>query len=924
MASNFDFLHGDWTAFHEDAAQTEQHACTAPRTCAFYARRTLEKTVNWLYAHDASLRPPYQNNLAALIHEPTFQKLVAPSLFNQIRLLHKIGNQAVHSDAKLRQLEGIQLTRALYNLLSWLVRVYTKTDGAPVQVPPFNDKLLLEPLNQAQEADKNAADLARLQDRLKGKDQAFEAAQAQLAASQDEIERLKARIEAIKAANQAALGTLSFAESEAETRELFIDVLLREAGWDPDGENVREYKVQGMPTEKGSGYVDYVLWGDNGLPLAVVEAKRTRKSPMTGQRQAELYADCLEKMTGQRPIIYYSNGYQTWLWDDAFYPPRDVQGFAGKDELQLFVNRRNTRKDITKILLNRDIVERYYQEEGIRRVMERFQDDRARGSLLVMATGSGKTRVSIAAVDILMRANWVRRTLFLADRTVLVRQAKGAFAAHLPNASLVNLVSEKENAESRIVFSTYHTLMNQIDDTRQDGIRRFGANTFDLIIIDEAHRSVYQKFKAIFDYFDSLLLGLTATPKADVDRNTYHLFDLEDHVPTYAYELDQAVADDYLVPPRPVSVPLKFQRQGIKYDELSEDEKDAFEATFFDEETGQLPREIDAAALNEWLFNEDTADKVLAHLMEYGLKIEGGDKLGKTIIFAKNHDHAEFIARRFDQHYPHLAGKFCRVIDNRIKYAQSLIDDFYIPDKDPFIAVSVDMLDTGIDVPDVVNLVFFKRVRSKTKFWQMLGRGTRLRPELFGPGADKAFFYVFDYCENLEFFSANPQGAQAPPLQESVKQKVFKRRLQLAAELQTSEASDPASEQLRGALLDQMHAVVTRMNPDNFLVRPHRRYLETFTERTRWQHLTRGDQLDIAEHLSGLPAPDDDDEFARRFDLLILNLQLAILEKAPALERYQDQVKELARGLEEKRAIPAVNAELALILDLQSDDYWRT
>jgi type I restriction enzyme R subunit len=408
-----------------------------------------------------------------------------------------------------------------------------------------------------------------------------------------------------------------------------------------------------------------------------------------------------------------------------------------------------------------------------------------------------------------------------------------------------------------------------------------------------------------------------------VDRNTYHLFNLEDNVPTYAYELDQAVADGFLVPPKPVSVPLKFQRSGIKYDELSEEEKEDYEATFLDEETGVLPREIDAAALNRWLFNEDTVDKVLAHLMEHGLKIEGGDKLGKTIIFAKNHDHAEFIVQRFDRNYPHLQGKFCRVIDNRINYAQTLIDDFCVANKDPHIAVSVDMLDTGIDVHEVVNLVFFKRVRSKTKFWQMIGRGTRLCPDLFGPGMDKQFFYVFDYCENLEFFSLNPEGTGEPPLQESVKQKTFRRRLHLASSLQSQLDMDDAHEGLRQALIDQMHETITRMNPDNFLVRPHRRYVEDFSSRERWDNLSPGDLADISEHLTGLPYPDTDEEFARRFDLLILNLQLAILDKSHNLTRYQEQVMELAGGLEEKRAIPAVNAQLALILDLQSDEYWQ-
>ena len=577
---------------------------------------------------------------------------------------------------RFRQIEGLQLTRAVYNLLSWTVQAYTRTAGVSVAVPPFNEQLLQEPLNQAKEADKTAAELARLQESFTAKDRAFEATQAKLAGTQEEIDRLRAEIQRIKAENEKALGEITFVESEAQTRDLFIDVLLREAGWNPDGEKTREYEVVGMPNAKNQGFVDYVLWGDNGLPLAVVEAKRTKKDPREGKRQGELYADCLEKMTEQRPVIYYTNGYQTWCWDDVIYPPREVQGFANKDELQLMINRRKSRKDITKITLNRDITERYYQEEGIRRVMERFQEERARAALLVMATGTGKTRVSISIADMMMRGNWTRRILFLADRTALVRQAKNAFNTHLPHASLVNLVSEKEDESSRIVFSTYHTMMNLIDDTKKDGHRRFGSNYFDLIIIDEAHRSVYQKFGAIFDYFDSLLLGLTATPKSEVDKNTYHLFDLEDNVPTYAYELEQAVADEFLVPPKPISVPLKFPRQGIKYDELSEEEKEAYEETFFDEETGQVPREIDAAALNQWLFNENTVDKVLAHLMENGLKIEGGDKLGKTIIFAKNHEHAQFIVERFDKNYPHLAGKFCRVIDNTVNYAQSLIDDF--------------------------------------------------------------------------------------------------------------------------------------------------------------------------------------------------------------------------------------------------------
>ena len=285
----------------------------------------------------------------------------------------------------------------------------------------------------------------------------------------------------------------------------------------------------------------------------------------------------------------------------------------------------------------------------------------------------------------------------------LVNQAANAFKAFLPQASPVNLVTDKA-AHGRVYVSTYPTMMVLIDETKS-GVRRFGPGHFDLIVIDEAHRSVYRKYKAIFDYFDSLLVGLTATPKDEVDRDTYALFDLERGIPTDAYGLDEAVSDGFLVPPKAVSVPLKFQREGIKYDDLSKEEKEAWDAIEWDED-GAIPDRVEAAAVNKWLFNEDTVDKVLEHVMSHGLKVADGDLLGKTIIFAKNHDHAQFIAERFDANYPHLQGRFARVIDFKTEYAQSLIDDFSSADKEPHIAISVDMLDTGIDIPEVVNLVF--------------------------------------------------------------------------------------------------------------------------------------------------------------------------------------------------------------------------
>jgi type I restriction enzyme R subunit len=467
-------------------------------------------------------------------------------------------------------------------------------------------------------------------------------------------------------------------------------------------------------------------------------------------------------------------------------------------------------------------------------------------------------------------------------------------------------------------------MLNCIDGTRKDLKETFSVAHFDLIIIDEAHRSVYQKFGAIFDYFDSLLLGLTATPRGEVDRNTYRLFGLDNYQPTYAYELDQAVEDGFLVPPKALSVPLMFQREGVRYHDLSPEEQEEYEQqeSFYDPETGVMHEEIGSAALNRWLFNTDTVDQVLMHLMEAGIKVEGGDKLGKTIVFAKNTKHADFIVDRFDKNYPHLAGKFCRKIDYSVKYAQSLIDEFSLTDTYPQIAVSVDMLDTGIDIPEVVNLVFFKLVRSRVKFWQMIGRGTRLREDLFGPGEHKECFLVFDYCQNLDFFAENPDGYEGKA-QPSLKQRIFNQRLLLKEAIETGGPADEELLTLANELTDQLHSAVSRMNVDNFIVRKERQNVENFRDRKKWNDLNDADLEVLREKLSGLPTPDEDDETARRFDLLILNLQCAILSKAKAQVGYRDAVIDIASGLEEKKAIPAVAGQLELILELQTDDFWE-
>lgn len=928
--SNFAFLQTEWSLIHESAIMAEGAINTDARTSCFYARRTLEIAVAWMYTHDKSLRQPYQDNLSAFIHEPSFKAIVGDALFTKARLIKDLGNLAVHSNKKLLPSDALNATRELFHFCYWLARTYGRT----VRPDPgliFNAGLLPKAVAAQTQSDvKTLAQLQALQTKLQSRDQHLITLQADKTALKEELQKLREEVAAAKQANSAQPDTHDY--SEAETRRAFIDLLLNEAGWNLDPARNFEVEVTGMPNAENKGFVDYVLWGDDGKPLALIEAKRTTRSSTVGQQQAKLYADCLEKMHGQRPIIFYSNGYEHWLWDDANYPPRPVQGFYKKPELELLVQRRHSRKRLAEASINSNIIERYYQSRAVRRVGESFEVDRQRKSLLVMATGAGKTRTVIALADVLMRSNLAKRVLFLADRVALVNQAVNAFKAHLPDAAPVNLVTDK-TTEGRVYVSTYPTMMGLIDDTA-DGQRRFGVGHFDLIIIDEAHRSVYQKYRAIFDYFDSLLVGLTATPKNEIDHNTYGLFDLETGVPTDAYGLDEAVADGHLVSPVAVSVPLKFQREGIKYDDLSETEKEEWDALEWNED-GTVPDEINAEALNRWLFNEDTVDKVLHTLMTKGQNVAGGDRLGKTIIFAKNNDHANFIAKRFDVNYPHYQGHFARVVTYKTEYAQSLIDDFSAKDKMPHIAISVDMLDTGIDVPEVVNLVFFKIVRSKTKFWQMVGRGTRLCKDLFGPGEDKQNFFIFDFCQNLEFFSQNPDIADGS-VTEPLSTRLFKARLQMITELDARLdkiiQQPPAppyggqltNEQLRAETAALLHQTVAAMRLDNFVVRPQRKHVEKFANGETWKKLGPDELHELIEYVAGLPTElTDEDEEAKRFDMLVLRTQLAVLQAQPDFVGLKEKIQAIANALEEQATIPAIRAEMVFIQSVVSDVWWE-
>ncbi len=938
--SNFIFLQKDWSEIYSESFEAEKLAIVSPKASAILSRSALEFTINWLYDNDSALTKPFNDNLSSLIHEPCFRDIIEPSMFREINLIRLVGNNAAHGN-KVTQTESISALKNLFRFTCFLAIYYSRIEP---QITPFNDSLIPE----GKESEKSSPALQELVQELNQKSEEAQKEREKVIEQAKLIEELKKQIETQKhefterrqkkEKIKPVETNIPLLISEHQTRKIYIDLLLKESGWS----NLRqdwelEYPVIGMPLSTNpsdKGYIDYVLWGDNGKPLAVIEAKKTLYDAKKGKHQAELYADCLEKMHNQRPIIFYTNGFETYIWDDQFYNERPVNGFYTKDELQLLINRRKSRQDLRNFKVDTKIAGRPYQMQAVKRVAENLiiTDSKGmlkgtnRASLLVMATGSGKTRTAAAIVDMLTKCNWVKRVLFLADRNALVTQAKNAFNEYLPNLSSIDLTKEKEDNGTRMVFSTYPTIMNKIDKVKSNDNRFYGVGHFDLIIIDEAHRSVYQKYGAIFDYFDSLLIGLTATPRIEIDRNTYNLFGIEDNNPTSAYELDEAIQQKYLVPLKSISLPIKLPLENIKYNDLSEEEKRHYEDTFGDPTIEEAPDEISGDKINKWIFNIDTVDKVLDYLMTNGIKVQNGDKLGKTIIFARNKKHALFIEKRFNINYPEYSGKFLRVIAHGEDKAQDLLENFvdkYV-EKDPQIAVSIDMTDTGVDAPRVVNLVFFKQIRSLTKFSQMIGRGTRLCENFFGIGKHKTHFLIFDFDNNFAYFEQNPEGVESKTVK-SITQTIFEAKLEIAYLLRNNPDKTDEESILAEKYIDELYRSIATLDHNRFVVKQNLRYVVEFSNKSSWENLSHADTQNIYTNLSNLILPDpNDDESAKRFDLLMVRYQLELLEGSNRISNYTNRVFSTARALTKKQNIPAVGNKIVLIRELQTDRYWQS
>lgn len=919
---NFDYLKdlADFQSLYGFCHSAEDLAYDQPSLSVVQSRNALETIVKSFYVAKYG---SYNETatLFQLVNDTQFSAYLDESMISAVHYVRKVGNNGAHGEDVSKK-EAVNVLSCLYSVVGEVLSLM----GAIVGYGQFDKKIYD---NKPEETSMPAAVQP----------------QTEIKPDKDVLGKYK---ESIK--GQVKLkSALEF--TEFETRKAFIDLQLKEAGWDvwplkgvvKAGKASIEVELQGMPNEAEVGYADYVLFDDDGKPLAVVEAKKTIKDPVIGRQQAILYAQLIEKKWGVKPIVFYTNGFSVNVIDAAGNPDRKVYGYYTKDEMHSMLIRKFPPINDTRI--DPLISDRPFIQEVATAVCENFAS-KHRKSLVVMATGTGKTRCAISIVDLLQRSGWAKRVLFLADRSALVNQAKNAFKKFLPHTTCcaISEVSSDEDKDydAHVIVCTYQTMMNLID--REEKL--YGIAHFDLIITDEAHRSIYNKYQAIFKYFDSMVLGLTATPREEVDKSTYELFDLPKGEPTYYYELDKAVKEKYLTYFHAFERTTNILKSGVRYDDLSEGEKQEYEdiadSLGLTDEEGNFPKEIDAKKFRSQIMNVDTIDRVIQTLMNEGMKLSGGEILGKTIVFAMNKEHANAIVERFHKLYPQLGSKYCQAIYSSINYAQTLIDDFGKPDNDFRIAVSVDMLDTGVDVPEVCNLVFFKPVFSKIKFWQMIGRGTRVCKGLnvMSPSReyfeskepiepvieeheDKQGFYIFDFCNVFEFFRMNPDGRTTGTAL-NVSQKIFNLKVDMVVELQKQEHQE--NEEHKAFYLKYREELMNRikgLNRNLINVRSALKYVETYSDEKNWVYLNLLQAKEIKKQITPLIDPELDDEYAKYFDLKIFNMELDQIVGNKDYSKEIQKVRIIGHALLQKQSIPDVKEKADFIREILGNEFWE-
>lgn len=912
---NFEFLKPfpELKKLYVYCSEAEEFVFSKPSISATSARKALEFVVKMIYAslygQDDGL------TLFEMCEDIRVKDYLSdPSLINTIHFLRKMGNVAVHEGVLLKE-ESLKVLEELHFLIGEFCILLGLADDYPKFEKPNETTTTSTSTTFESKKTEKATEKITVEPEL--------------------VARFAPRMRMVKF-------DVKYARDEEENKKLYLEASLREAGW-----AIVNRPDQAFPCSAGINMllddgdtVDFVLYGRDNRPLAIVEYTTTSKNLIEGRTKGIEKANKMSEKLGYKPIVYYTNGYHIFVIDQLGYRPRRVFQFHSIEELELLKLRANMRQDISNPTIDDNITNRNYQKNAIRATCNAFMEKR-RHSLLVMATGTGKTRVSISLADVLMRANWVKNILFLADRTSLVRQAHKNFNKLLPNVTTSIFAGGYVNrdANARIIFSTYQTMINLInDDTRE-----FGIGRFDLIIIDEAHRSVFNKYGSLFHYFDALMIGLTATPRAEDNKSTYQLFELKNGHPDFAYELEQAIADGYLVGFSVLDRTTDALRRGIHYDELSEEEQQKFEDAFAtgddeesDEDFAGTVLEADQFKANR-IISLGTIDAMLNELMKNGLKIDGGDKLGKTIIFASSHFEATKIVERFQVLYPHLGIDFCKLIDSRVENSLGLIDSFGERNQLPQVAVSVDMMDTGIDVPDVLNLVFFKTVISKIKFLQMVGRGTRLSPNVFGPTLDKKGFLIFDYFDNFRYFrmrntwSAIDHDANAKSLSTTAQSVLInERKLNILRALTESNALSPFEAAYKDQLREYFVDMVRELCNDDIEVQYNMAFVSKYRTAEQWNYFTDEKIEEISKHILPLLPPDPSPAKIKTFDLLIYVIEDVVpkrLEEGKSIRNIrhgffsvEDKIDEMMSALGKLKTIPAIVQKEQLIKQMHNAD----
>lgn len=905
QSKNFEFIRNSRADLAALGGFAEHYAFNDPVGSLVKLRLFSERVVDLVY-NAFRLPKPYQPNLNDLLNEDLFRTRVPSVILTKLHALRMYGNKAVHANqgttptALAMVLEAFDIARWVF--VTFDAGLATGIDAFVPPMPPADAKKL------EKDRQRLLAQIAEQEQQMQSILQQLEQAKALPLT----VERTAEELQQLVANGREAADQLAF--DEATTRQRLIDAMLVSVGWKVGQSGVstnevgQEVEIPQSHNKTGIGYADYVLWDENDKPLGIIEVKRTAKDADAGRTQAKLYADGLEQKYGQRPVIFYTNGFDIYIWDDAQkQTPRKLFGFYSRASLQYLIFQRNEKLALDTLTPKSEIAGRMYQIETIKRICERFSLG-YRKSLVVLATGTGKTRVAVSLCELLSRARWAKRILFLCDRRELRKQADDVFKEFLPGEPRIHINARTAgDVTNRIYLATYPAMMQCYE--------MFDVGYFDLIIADESHRSIYNRYRDMFVYFDALEVGLTATPVKFISRNTFKLFACENDDPTSYFGYQEAISHvpPYLVPFEVYTHTTEFLRRGIEYKKLSKEqqeqlENDEADAQFIDYEDTEMDRVV---------FNKDTNRAILRNLMENGLRDVSGSHPGKSIIFARNHNHAVFLAGIFDEMYHQYGGEFCRVIDNYDVRAEQLIDDFKDPKNVLTVAISVDMLDTGIDVPEVVNLVFAKPVKSYVKFWQMIGRGTRLCLNLNGPGQDKTKFHIFDHWGNFAYFEESYREVN-PAISKSLLQKLFETRIQLADVALATAKVDAFDLAIKLILAD-----IAALPETTIAVREKWREVRE-VQRNRVLHaLSAATRSSLLNDIAPLMQWRDTRnwESAYQLDLLIAQMQSELLKKSAVFNDMRDELVAIVAQLPIN--VNVVRDKLATIEKVRSGDFWK-